>query len=485
MRSLLTTRQATVVELCGRAATVILVAFATTRVQENHHYVGWTLTVAGIWLLGLQMGFATAANELSALGPSLAVTRGVIIGLVGVTSLSAWTHRIPFDGPRLAAAAAAMFVLTLSWEVVVNRLEERPKVLIVGAGRAGLEIARELKATARAQFTLLGFVRDRSDDEQETGSLVLGESSELAQILTAEHPAIVVLAVERDRPAVFETLLDNAHLGFRVVEAAQFSEHAFGRVPVRDIQRAWFMSVLHLYQRPYSRISKRIFDILSAAALLIVSLPFLPFLALGVMLSRGPLIVTQTRIGEFGQQFQMYKFRTMVANAEQPGQPVWAKRGDPRVTGVGRVLRRLRLDELPQIWNVLRGDMSIVGPRPERPEFVQFLEQRMPFWSHRHLVKPGITGWAQVRRGYTSDAEGSIDKLSYDLWYLRHRSITVDLAICLQTLGVLVRGTPEPRDPRTSTAPHPVDHPVLVAAAPSADPLPLAAESQSPPATAS
>jgi lipopolysaccharide/colanic/teichoic acid biosynthesis glycosyltransferase len=145
----------------------------------------------------------------------------------------------------------------------------------------------------------------------------------------------------------------------------------------------------------------------------------------------------------------MYKFRTMRPDAEQSGQAVWAQTRDPRVTAVGRIMRSVRLDEVPQLWNVIRGDMSIVGPRPERPEFLQFLEQKVPFWTHRQLIKPGITGWAQVRRGYTADAEGSIDKLSYDLWYLRHRSMIVDIAICLKTLGVLFSaGRPEVRRAR-------------------------------------
>ena len=442
MRVVLTNRQAAIVEFFGRAAIVLLVSFATTKVQEDHHYVGWTLTVAAIWLLGLQMGFATAANELSALGPSLAVTRGVIIGLVGVTSLSAWTHRIPFDGLRLVAAAAAMFVLTMSWEFVIKRLEARPNVLIVGAGRAGLEIARELRATTRAPFTLLGFVRDKSDDEQEISSLVLGETSELAQILATERPAIVVLAVERDRPAVFETLLDNAHLGFRVVEAAQFSEHAFGRVPVRDIQRAWFMSVLHLYQRPYSRISKRIFDVVASAVLLLVSLPLLPFLALGVMLSRGPLIVTQTRIGEFGRPFRMYKFRTMVADAEErlpsllhmneATGPLFKIRDDPRITRVGRLLRRLSLDELPQLFNVIRGDMSLVGPRPPLPREVAQYDD----WMLARLeVRPGITGLWQTSGRSELPFD---DYVRLDLFYIENWSLAYDLFILAKTIPTLV-----------------------------------------------
>ena len=157
------------------------------------------------------------------------------------------------------------------------------------------------------------------------------------------------------------------------------------------------------------------------------------------------MLLRQTRVGEHGELFLMYKFRTMRVDAEAPGEAVWATENDPRVTSVGRIMRRFRLDELPQIWNVLNGDMSIVGPRPERPEFIDQLLESVPFWARRHLVKPGITGWAQVKRGYTADTKGSLEKLSYDLWYIRHRSLTTDAVICARTLAAILRGEPYPR----------------------------------------
>jgi exopolysaccharide biosynthesis polyprenyl glycosylphosphotransferase len=240
-------------------------------------------------------------------------------------------------------------------------------------------------------------------------------------------------------------LLTEAEAGFTVIEITEFFEHAFGRVPVRGLERAWFMSVLHLYQRRYSQAVKRVFDIAVAASLGLLSLPLAPILAFLVKLTPGPVLVRQVRIGEHGRRFTMYKFRTMRFDAESPGEAVWSTQGDPRVTSVGKLMRTWRLDELPQLWNVFRGDMSIVGPRPERPEFLAQLEETIPFWNRRHLVKPGITGWAQVRRGYTSDAEGHAQKLSYDLWYLRHRSLLVDVAILLETFFVLLKGgAPKP-----------------------------------------
>jgi lipopolysaccharide/colanic/teichoic acid biosynthesis glycosyltransferase len=200
------------------------------------------------------------------------------------------------------------------------------------------------------------------------------------------------------------------------------------------------MSVLHLYRRNYSRLTKRTFDLFGAVLLLLLTLPLFPLLALAVSGTNGPVILRQVRLGEHGKLFTIYKFRTMRADAEQPGHAVWAESADPRVTRVGGFMRQLRLDELPQLWNVVRGDMSLVGPRPERPEFLDELNRKVPYWTRRHLVKPGLTGWAQVRQGYVNSSDATATKLSYDLWYLRHRSLTVDLAILMRTVLVVARG---------------------------------------------
>ena len=281
---------------------------------------------------------------------------------------------------------------------------------------------------------------------------MLGTVNDLGNVIAASRPNIVVLAPGPNRLETFSRLLDAAEAGFRVVELAHFYEHAYGRVPVADLTRAWFMSVLHLYQRPYSRLTKRTLDIVGACLLLLLTLPLFPALALLVRLSDGPILLRQIRMGEHGRLFTIYKFRTMRADAEAHGVAIWASDEDPRVTRVGSVARRLRLDELPQLWNVVRGDMSLVGPRPERPEFMDELTLQVPYWTRRHLVKPGITGWAQVRRGYTASAAATSEKLSYDLWYIRHRSLTVDLAILLRTVAVVLSGDRSKRRAPTNRA---------------------------------
>jgi exopolysaccharide biosynthesis polyprenyl glycosylphosphotransferase len=235
-------------------------------------------------------------------------------------------------------------------------------------------------------------------------------------------------------------LLDAGHLDVRVLSVPDFYEHAFGRVPVEHVAPAWFMSVVHLHRRPYPRVVKRLVDVTIAMIMLLLILPLLPLIALLVSFS-GPVFFRQTRVGEGGRLFEIVKFRTMVQNAEEPGRPVWAQRNDTRVTPVGQVLRKTRLDELPQIWNVLRGEMSLIGPRPERPEFVSLLEETVPYWTRRHLVKPGITGWAQVQLGYTADEVTAVDKLSYDLYYLKHRGFLLDLAITAKTAAIVFSGS--------------------------------------------
>jgi lipopolysaccharide/colanic/teichoic acid biosynthesis glycosyltransferase len=227
-------------------------------------------------------------------------------------------------------------------------------------------------------------------------------------------------------------------MGFKIVGVSHFFEHAIGRVPLGHLTPAWFMSILHLRQKPYTRLAKRTFDLVVASVGLVLVAPLLPLLVALVRMSPGPIIYSQIRLGEGGRHYRMYKFRTMRADAEEAGRPVFTSESDPRVTRLGRLLRQTHLDEIPQLWNVIKGEMSIVGPRPERPEFVEMLEETVPFWTRRLLVKPGITGWAQLRCGYAYDAESAAEKLSYDLWYLRHRNVVIDLAICVQTVSALL-----------------------------------------------
>jgi exopolysaccharide biosynthesis polyprenyl glycosylphosphotransferase len=416
----------------------ILVGTATMSEWGWPHRLFTTTAVWLVWFVCVNFGLAANHVTLASLGKPVAAARGAILGLLATAVLAAWIPVLRIGLLQAIGMTIGVLALVAAWESIVEARLTRPiRLLVVGPYAACANLIRELTERRDRRFQLIGVIDDEASDEDRP--LVVGTTADLPTAIESLHPDLVALAPGANRPATFTQLLDLSDLGFRVLEMAHFYEYAFGRVPVRDLTGAWFMSVLHLYQRPYSRLLKRCTDVTGALVLLIVTAPLFALLALLVRITPGPILVRQIRVGEHGRLFTMFKFRTMRADAERPGEAVWARAHDPRITAAGRLMRRLRLDELPQVWNVLNGEMSLVGPRPERPEFVELLGS-VPFWTRRHLVKPGITGWAQVKHGYAADAEGSLEKLSYDLWYIRHRSLTVDLAICAQTVAAVVRG---------------------------------------------
>jgi exopolysaccharide biosynthesis polyprenyl glycosylphosphotransferase len=262
--------------------------------------------------------------------------------------------------------------------------------------------------------------------------------SGLAAVVEARQPDYIVLADEQSCSDAVERLLEMTDRRFRVAGLTSFFEHVFGCVPLSHMTPMWFLSLLHVRQRMRCRPVKRLLDVVVASLGLACTAPLILLLAILVKRTPGPVLYRQPRVGEAGRLFTIYKLRSMGVAAERPGEPAYAQEDDPRVTGVGRFMRRTHLDELPQLWNVLRGDMSLVGPRPERPEFVAMLEREVPYWSRRLLVRPGMTGWAQVRCGYATDCASSAEKLSYDFWYIRHSSLTVDLAVCVRTLVIML-----------------------------------------------
>ena len=388
--------------------------------------------VTGIWLLALRAALGTYFT----LGPTVASAAGTVTGLVAVSALDLWVPGIDFGVPALAGTAIAVFILSATWEHVVRSLIKH-RVLVIGTDGDASEVMQELQRDVHAPFSIVGVVGERPP----AGAAEIagrGALDELRRVVEAQRPDIVILTDDRASAWAVEPLLDLAPMGFKVVGVSHFFEHAIGRVPLRHLTPAWFMSILHLRQKPYTRLAKRSFDLVVASLGLLLIAPLLPMLAAVVRMSRGPIIYSQIRLGEGGRHYRMYKFRTMRADAEEAGRPLFASESDPRVTRLGRLLRQTHLDEVPQLWNVVKGEMSIVGPRPERPEFVEMLEDTVPFWTRRLLVKPGITGWAQLRCGYAYDAESAAEKLSYDLWYLRHRNVVIDLAICAKTVSTLL-----------------------------------------------
>ena len=391
--------------------------------------LGASSLLAAVWLVSLRSAFTAVHFTL---GSAFRTAVGTATGMVGVSAVALWVPGLGMSASTIAALALSVFALTTIWESVTERVLGKRRVLVIGTTTCAEAVADAIAFEGRPAFAVVGAVDDEDEDPMRLGSV-----AELSRIIEEERPDLVVLTDGESSAKALDRLLDAPASGLKVVGHAQFFDHAFGRIPLADLKPTWFMSILHLWQRPYTRFAKRTFDIVCASIFLLVAAPVMLVVAGLVRFTPGPVVYRQTRVGEGGKPFTMLKFRTMRADAEAPG-AAFAQLRDPRVTRVGRGLRRTHLDELPQLWNVLRGEMSIVGPRPERPEFIPMLEQAVPFFTRRLLVKPGITGWAQLRRDYASDADGAAEKLSYDLWYLRHRNVLVDLAICVKTFSSIL-----------------------------------------------
>jgi exopolysaccharide biosynthesis polyprenyl glycosylphosphotransferase len=318
-------------------------------------------------------------------------------------------------------------------------------IIIAGAGWAGRTIARVLAEECEAGYRAVGFV---DDDVQKHGTdvaglPVLGGSRDLLRLVRELQVAKVVLAVtHRVQGELFQTLMDCRAAGVEVTRMPTLYEELTRRMPVEHVEQGWVleaMNGLSTLSRP-SRWVKRLFDIVLGFVGGLVFAFLLPFLALAIVLdSPGPVFYRQARSGRGGRPFEVIKLRTMVPNAEKHGEPQWAQENDNRITWVGRILRKTRLDELPQVVNVLRGEMSIVGPRPERPEFIQELQEQIPFYRTRLYIKPGLTGWAQIHYGYGSSVEDALIKLQYDMYYIRHWSLWLDLYTIIKTVGVVLR----------------------------------------------
>ncbi len=335
-------------------------------------------------------------------------------------------------------------------ELQTKIAEPRPYIkkrsVIVGAGFSGRTLAREI-IKSRNGYEAIGFV---DDDPRKVGRCfeglqILGRSDELADVIGRHRADTVILAINgRARPSSLSKVLTSCEaLGVRVLDMPSVFEALTGKVPVEHVERSWFpMGAKELGVSRAQAFWTRIGDILLSLVALAGFGLALPAAALAIKMdSRGPVFFSQERVGFKGRIFRLHKLRTMIADAEVNGDPVWAETDDSRVTKIGRQLRRFRFDEFPQFWNVLRGQMSVVGPRPERPYFVEQLRRDLPHYDLRHEIKPGITGWAQICQGYASSSQESFEKLQFDLYYLRHRSLIWDLSIILKTARVVLLGT--------------------------------------------
>lgn len=322
-----------------------------------------------------------------------------------------------------------------------SRLRSRrpTRVAVIGSQATAVALEQELASARVTTYESLGWIAPGAD---QSGAFPmpapLGGIRELASIVERHRIELLLIGSGVPRLEIFDELVRLTDLvGVRVCELSAFYEDAFGRIPVAEINSTWFQYVMHPRFNPTEKHAKRAFDLTVATCLAIVALPAFLVAAVCVKLDGGSLLYRQRRIGENGRPFTMYKLRTMHERGPDDDSQTWCTYGDARVTRVGRVLRRLHIDELPQVYNILRGEMSVIGPRPEQPEIVARLEAGIAFYSRRHLMKPGLAGWAQLRCGYVRSDHGSAWKLCHDLYYLKHQSLRFDIVILLRTLLTL------------------------------------------------
>jgi sugar transferase (PEP-CTERM system associated) len=344
-------------------------------------------------------------------------------------------------------AALLVLCLVASWrlafEWVTRRLGPRESLLLVGTGPAAVALATELhQRRHELGVSIVGFI---DPDPARVGMRlinpgVIGTVDDIPSVVRARRVDRVVVSLADGRGTLpMNKLLEMKLDGVSFDHLASVYEEYTGKIAVENLRPSWLIFSEGFRKSRWLAATKRAMDFGLAAVGLVAMFPVMLFVGLCVRLSSpGPVLYHQRRVGQHGRVFVMHKFRSMEVNAETMSGAVWARPGDPRVTRVGRFLRRARLDELPQLWNVLRGDMSLVGPRPERPEFIADLTRLIPFYGQRHVVRPGLTGWAQVRYSYGLSAEDAMQKLQYDLYYIKNMSLPLDIFIMLASIKTVV-----------------------------------------------
>ena len=357
----------------------------------------------------------------------------VLAGLILLFPEADIGHNVFLFGVLVLAIVLAIWRRVSGWIAGLAMFRER--VYVLGHGQRARTVVETLRTRRDAGMEVVGWENDREADEKPDRFAVA------LRALRAPTPQIdrVIVAMEDRRGLMpIRELLELRLSGVVIENSNLVMERLLGRLPLDGLNPSALIFTDGFKIRASQQILRRLVSVSVAFIALLICLPFIPFIVLAVRLSSpGPIIFSQKRVGLQGQLFNVFKFRTMRQDAEANG-AVWAARNDPRVTPLGGFMRKTRLDEIPQLWNVLRGDMGFVGPRPERPEFVQWLTKEIPFYDLRHMIRPGITGWAQVRYQYGASLEETKRKLEYDLYYLKHLSLGLDLLILFETIKTII-----------------------------------------------
>ncbi|HMR62868.1 MAG TPA: sugar transferase [Anaerolineae bacterium] len=414
-------------------------------IDFREHWYWFPSMLGGWWLLA-------GLNDLyyipSSFDKLTSAMRVATVGLINLAIYLALFSLIPQDLPR----DIFLYFLLMVWPAITlwrwiyaelfSRFQHR--VLIVGTGMRGQSLFKTLKEAPKLNYQVLGYVDDQTGSEKiDDGLDVIGKAADLPNLIRQLQIHEVAVAIDRRLSKdLFESLVECQANGVRVSLMSDIYQELYRKVPIEYIDPSWALYAMQ-NRLVFKRLDlglKRVLDLILVSVGLLILAPIFPLLALAIRLdSSGPIFYRQIRCGRAGKPFSIYKFRTMVSDAEKDGKPQWATKNDQRITRVGRFMRKTRLDELPQLINVLRGEMSIIGPRPERPEFVKELQQEIPYYRTRLMVKPGLTGWAQIHYPYGNTVEDALIKLQYDFYYLRYWSLWLDLYIIFRTFAVVLQ----------------------------------------------
>jgi len=401
---------------------------------------------AGLFLVTSASGLYRAASQRS-VGQSFARAAVTCVLVLPLTYVLVGILAAGEESETLRWIATACIAAVITHRVYVGHVK-RPahassRLLIYGSGSPAQQVTQAL-AWTNLDVQVVGYVAGPNETQSLVDSArVLTHTGPLHEQALALGVDEIVVAVEERRGGSMplRELLDCKVSGIRVSDLSTYFERTLRQIRIDHVRAGWLIFGDGFSQGLYRRTAKRLLDMAVSMLLLVLAAPVIVFTGVAIRLeSRGPIFYAQERVGRNGRPFRVFKFRSMRLDAEKDGQPQWAAKKDDRVTQVGGFIRRYRIDELPQIVNVLKGDMSLVGPRPERPFFVEQLRREIPYYAVRHCVKPGVTGWAQVRYQYGSTIEDSMEKLQYDLYYVKNHSIFLDILILLETVGVVLSG---------------------------------------------
>ena len=418
--------------------------------QSSHHLMVRALVFAAVQVCALaSLGLYQPRLRESWSGLLARQVVGFILGGTGVALLYYAVPQFYVGRGVLALALLIALPLLLVFRRLFMRLIDvetlKRRVLIMGAGqRAAMVMERMRRQVDRRGFHVVGFMQMGAEIVTVPQHLLIGNGGSLLDYAREQRVDEIVYGPDDRRDGVpMEALLDCKQRGIAVTDLATFFERELGKIKMGVTEPSWLVFSPGFNASRPRRMVKRGFDLLCAALVLVLAWPLMLMTALAIRLDspRGaPVLYRQERVGENGRPFDLFKFRSMRTDAEQDGVARWASKEDARVTRVGKFTRKTRLDELPQVWNVLRGDMSFIGPRPERPQFVDQLSRKIRYYPLRHCLKPGLTGWAQLNYPYGSSEEDAAEKLKYDLFYVKNQTLLLDVLILLQTVEIVLFG---------------------------------------------